>query len=160
MRLFQGCFFIIILLFSLKCGWFIRWRHCFGCYFPSSLIKWVIRRCFQRVIWRQGFRLNYNSIMFHTDTWFFPHCIHMDTFLLPHGIIMTECVFQLFLSLVYHFHHIRNLWMQIFFRVKTTSQETIRLFHIVLFWRLIQTKNKIMQFVILHFLIVFNNSLN
>ena len=31
-----------------------------------------------------------------------------------HCIIMTQCGFQLFFSLVYHEHHIRRLWMLIF----------------------------------------------
>ena len=160
MRLFQGCFFVIGLVFSRKCGLFIRWSHWFGWYLTSSWIRWFIRQCFQRVIWGRGFRQNYKSIMCHTDTFFFPRCIHTDTFFLHHCIIMTECVFQLFLRTVYHLHHIIKLWMPIFVRVKLTSQRTIGFFHIILCWRLIQTKNIIIQFINLRFLRVLNNSLN
>ena len=32
---------------------------------------------------------NVNSILCHTDTFFFHHCIHMDTFFFPYCIIMT-----------------------------------------------------------------------
>ena len=117
MRLFYVCFFIIRLVFSRKCGWFIRWCHWFGWYLPCSWIRWVIRQCFKWVIWGQAFIRNYNSILCHTDTLFFPHCI-----------IMTECVLQFFLSLVYDLHHIRKLWMLIFVRLKLTSQVTIGFF--------------------------------
>ena len=125
MRLFQGCFFTIRLVFSQKCGWFIKLHHWFVWYLPSSWIRLVIRRCFQQVIWGQGFRKKYNSILCHTDTLFLPHFIHTDTFFFPHCIIMTQCVFQLFLRLVYYLHHIRNLWILTFIRVKFTSQGTI-----------------------------------
>ena len=119
-----------------KRGWFIRWYHWFGWYLPSSLTRWFNRRCFQRVIWCWGIRRKYNSIQWYTETFFFPHCIHTDTFFLPHCIhtdtfffpyciIMTSCVSQFFLSLVYHFHHIRTLLMLIFVRVKSKSQGTI-----------------------------------
>ena len=160
MRFFQGYFFIIILLFSRKCGWFIRWHHWFGWYLPSSWIIWVIRRFFQLVIWGRGFRRNYNIILCHTDTFFLPHFIHTETFLFPHCIIMKECVFQFFLRIVYHLHHIRNILMLIFVRVKSTSQGKIGFFRIILCWRLLQTKNKIIQFTTLRFLRVLNNSLN
>ena len=78
MSLFQGCFFIIWLVFSWKCGWFIRWHHWFGWYLTSSWTRWFNIQCFQRVIWGQGFRLNYNSILCHTDTLFSPNFIHTD----------------------------------------------------------------------------------
>ena len=106
MRLFQGCFFIIILVLSRKYGLFIRWSHWFGWFLPCSWIIWVIRKCFQWVIWGQwvqGIRRNFYGILWHTDI-----------FVFPNWIIMTQCVFQLFLSLVYHQHHIRSLWMLIF----------------------------------------------
>ena len=117
MRLFQGCFFIITLVFRRKCGCFIIWHRWFDWYLSSSWIRWVTRQCFQRVIWGQGMRQNYNSIMCRTDTLSFPHCI-----------IMTECVFQLFPSLVYQLHHISKWRMLVFVRVKLTSQGTIWFF--------------------------------
>ena len=43
--------------------------------------------------------------------------------------------------------------------VKLTSQVTIGFFHIIVCWRLIQTKNIIMKFITLIFLRVLNNSL-
>ena len=113
-------------------------------FFPYTWIRWFIKRCFQRVMWRwwvQGLRRNYISILCHTDTFIFPNCI-----------IITKCLFQFFLSLVYHFHHIISLWILIFVRVKSTSQDMIGFFHIILCWRLIQTKNMMMQFITLIFL--------
>ena len=107
--LFQGCLFIIRLMFSRKCGLFIRWRHYFGLFLPCTLIIWFIRRCFQQVVWgrlRRRTRRNFNIILCHTDTFLFPHCI-----------IITKCVFQLFLSFIDHEHHIRSLCMLIFSRV-------------------------------------------
>ena len=139
MRLFLGCFFIIRLLFSRKSGWFIRCHHWFGWYLPYSWTRWFIRTCFKRVILGRGFRRHNNCILCHMETFLFPHCTHMDTFFFPHFIntdtsffphciIMTQCVFLLFLILVYHLHHIRNFWMLIFVRVKLTSQRNDRIF--------------------------------
>ena len=99
-------------------------------------------QCFQRVIWGQGFRQNYDSILFHMDTFFFPHCIHMDTLFFPHCIVMTQRVFQFFLSLVYLFQHIRNMWMLVFVKLKSMSQGTIGFFHIILYWRLIKNQEQ------------------
>ena len=120
MRLFQWWFFIVILVFSRKCGWFIRSRHWFGCFLPCTWIRWVIRRCFQLVVWGrwgQGIGRNFNIIMCRTDMFLFPHCI-----------LMMQCIFQFFLSLVYHEHHIISLWMLISVRVKSTSQVKIGFF--------------------------------
>ena len=160
MRLFQGCFFIFRRVFSQKYVWFIIWRQWLGWYLLSSWIRWCIRGYLQRVILGWGFRRNYNSILCLMDTLFFPHFIQTDTFLLHHSIIMTLFVFQFFLSLVYHLYHIRKLWMLILVKVKFTSQVTIGFFHIILCWRLIQTNNKIMQFITLRLLRLLNNSLN
>ena len=79
--------------------------------------------------------------------------------LLPHFVIMTQCVFQFLLRLVYHENHIRSHFMLIFVRVKLTNQVTIGSFCLILCWRLIQTKNMIMQFITLLFLIFLNNLL-
>ena len=49
MRLFQECFFVIILVFSRKFGWFIIWRHWFGWVLTCNWIRWFIRRYFRRV---------------------------------------------------------------------------------------------------------------
>ena len=135
-RFFQGSFFIIRLVFSWKCGCFIRWRHWFGWYFPSFLIIFFIRQ-------------NYNSILCHTDTFFFPYFTNM-----------MKCAFQLFLSLVYYFHHFSNLWILVFVRVKSKNQGTTGFFHIILCWRLTQIKNVIIQFITFLFLRLSKNSLN
>ena len=68
---------------------------------------------FQQVIWGRGCRRNYNIILCHKNKLLFSHCIHTDNFFFLHCIIMTECVFQLFLSLIYHLLHIRKFWILI-----------------------------------------------
>ena len=151
MRLCQGYFFIIKLVFSQKCGWSIM-TSLVWLVFPCNWIRRVIRRCFQRGIWvRWGREIRRNFIII---------LCHKDTFLLSHCIIMTQYVFQFFLSLVYHENHIRGLWILIFVRVKSMSQVTIRFFSFILCWRLIKTKNMIMQFIILLFMRVLNNLMN
>ena len=68
------------------------------------------------------------------------------SFLSPsNSIIMTQYIFQSFLRFVYHAKSSRILWMLIFVRVIPKSQFTISFFKIILFWRLIQTKNIIMK---------------
>ena len=55
------------------------------------------------------------------------------SFLSPlHCIIMTQYVFQLFPSLIYHAKISRSLWMLIFFRVISKSQFTKDFFCIIL----------------------------
>ena len=82
---------------------------------------------------------------------------HTDTFLFPNCIIITQSVLQSFISLVYHTHHCRSLWMLIFIWVISKSQITIGFFHIILCWRLIQTKNMIIQIITLLILRVLDN---
>ena len=96
-----------------------------------------------------------NSFVFYPS--FF---LTFNIFLLfPHCIIIKKCVFQLFLSLVYHAHHIRCLWVLIFVRVILKCQFTIGFFRIILCWRLIQTNNMIMQIFTLLFLRLLKNLL-
>ena len=101
MVFFQGCLFIIRIVFSWKCRCFIRWRCWFGWYFACFWIRIVIRQ-------------KYNCLLWHTDTFLCPNCI-----------IITQCVFQYFLSLVYHPHHFWSVFMNIFVRVKLKRHGTI-----------------------------------
>ena len=75
----------------------------------------------------------------------------------PHCIIMTQYVFQSFLSLGYHAKNIRILWMLIFSGVDWRASLGIGFFQIVLCWRIIQTNNIIMQNFALQTLSVSNN---
>ena len=147
MRLFQGCFLIIRLVFSRKHEWFIRWHHWFGWYFPCIWIIWVIRRCFQRVIWgqwRQHIRQHLNSILCHMYT-FPPSLHHYDRMCLP---IRP----QPRLSFASH----QKVLSAYFCHGGIDEQDK----NIILCWRLIQTKNMIMEFVIPCYLRLWNNSLN
>ena len=121
MRLFQEYFFIIRLVFSRKCGLFIWWRHWFGCFFPCTLIRWVIIRCFQRVIWGQlgrWIRQNFNIFLWRMDTFLFLcvfHCgfcillIFRNLLLLIH----TSVRFSLFLSFSWLFLCFPNLFLML-----------------------------------------------
>ena len=116
MRLFQGCFLITRLAFSLKFGWIIRWQHWFGWIFPCTWIILVIQQFLRQVVWGRwgwGIRKKINIILCHTETFLFSHCI-----------IITQRVLQFFLRLINHEHHIISLWIIIFFMVKSKSQFT------------------------------------
>ena len=76
MRLFQGCFFIIRPTFSLKCVWFIRRQHWVDWFLPFTLIRWVIRKCFQQVIRGRGIRKNIDIIVCRMDTFLFLCVLH------------------------------------------------------------------------------------
>ena len=75
-------------------------------------------------------------------------------------IIMMKYIFPSLISLVYHVKSSRILWMLIFVRVISKSQFMIGFLKIILCWRLIQTKNTIMQNFTLQILRVSNNLFN
>ena len=77
----------------------------------------------------------------------------------PHCIIMTKYVLQSFLSLVYHAKRSRSQWMLIFVRVRLKIQFTVGFFQIILYWRIVQRKNIIMQNFALQILRVLNKLL-
>ena len=107
MRLCQGCFFLIRLSVSMKCGWFIRWRHWFGWFMSCNWIRLVIQQCFWRVIWWQwgrGIRLNIDILYCRMDTFLFLcvlHCGFCILLIFRNLLILihTSVHFILFLSL-------------------------------------------------------------
>ena len=171
MNLFQGCFFIIRPAFSLKCGWFIRWRHWFGSFLPYTSIIWVIQRCVWWVIWLRwgrGIRWKIDIILCCMNTFLFLcvfHCVFclflIFLYLLspPHCITMMQYVFQSLLGIFCHAKSSRSLWMLIFVRVGSKSHFTIVFFHIIICCRLAQTKNMIIQNFTLQTLSVSKNFL-
>ena len=119
MRLFQGCFFIIRPVFSLKRGWFIIRRHWFGSFLSCTWVILFIQKFLQRVIWgrrRQGIRRNFDIFSCCMDTFLFIcvfHCgfcsllIFRTLFILIH----TSIHLSLFLLFLCFFLWFTNLFV-------------------------------------------------
>ena len=111
MSFFQECLFIVRLVFSLKCGWFIRWQHWFGCFLSCTWIRWFIQRCFRQVIWGwwgRGIRQHFDIFSVRMDTFFFLCIFHCG--------LCSLLVFRNLLLLIHPSVHFR-----FFFRSSASS---------------------------------------
>ena len=150
--LLSCCMEMFLFLCVLYCGFTHCWSSGNSCFL---FIQASISACFFRY-YAYSCAIVIRSYYLQASSWCW-RSSSLSWFL--NIIIMTEYVFQSFLRFFYHAKISRRLWMLIFVRVRSKIQFKIGFFHIILCWRLIHTKNTILQNFNLQILRVLKNFL-